>query len=122
MKVPAFLLKRLFVKGSLRNTSGGFEFKLKNQLGSGYAYGLLSLRVDGEEIPADRATFSIGGKTMAFPDVSKESPASLAMNKEATITVKGRMLTPGAHKVNMGFIVAGLGELRFDLVDTVVEG
>ena len=104
MKVPAFLLKRLFVKGSLRNTSGGFEFKLKNQLGSGYAYGLLPLIVDGEEVPADRSTFSINGKTMTFTEVSKESPASLAMNKEATIAVEGKTLTPGAHKVNMGFI------------------
>ncbi|MCH8190790.1 MAG: hypothetical protein IIC80_05480 [Chloroflexi bacterium] len=122
MKVPAFLLKRLFVKGSLRNTSGGFEFKLKNQLGSGYAYGLLPLIVDGEEVPADRSTFSINGKTMTFTEVSKESPASLAMNKEATIAVEGQTLAPGAHKVKMGFIVTGLGELRFDLVDNVVDG
>ena len=35
MKVPAFLLKRLYVKGSLCNTDNGFEFRLRNNLGSG---------------------------------------------------------------------------------------
>ena len=35
--VPAFLLRRLYVKKSLRNTEDGFEFELRNRLGSGYA-------------------------------------------------------------------------------------
>ncbi|MEE9285010.1 MAG: DUF6379 domain-containing protein [Dehalococcoidia bacterium] len=122
MKVPAFLLRRLFVKGSLQNTPGGFEFKLKNSLGSGYANGMLPLMVDGEEIPAETSTFSVDGKTLVFPEVTRESPATLAMNKEVTIAVQGRKLAPGPHKVNMGFIVTGLGELRFDLVDSVTEG
>ena len=32
MKVPSFLLRRLYAKGSLRNTDNGFQFELKNQL------------------------------------------------------------------------------------------
>ena len=31
--VPSFLLKRIYVTGSLRNTVGGFEFQLNNVLG-----------------------------------------------------------------------------------------
>ena len=38
--VPAFLLRRLYVKGSLRNTAAGFEFEIKNGLGSGYIFRL----------------------------------------------------------------------------------
>lgn len=119
IKVPGFLLKRIYVKGSLRNTPEGFEFKLKNTLGSGYANGLLPLVLDGEALPAERAFFSVSEKRLAFPAVSKENPATLAMNREATISIEGKTLTPGAHQFRLGFNVTGLGELSVDLVDTV---
>jgi hypothetical protein len=48
--VPSFLLKRLYVKGSLKNTPEGFQFDLKNSLGSGYGNELLPLVVDGIEL------------------------------------------------------------------------
>ncbi len=119
IKVPAFLLKRIYVKGSLRNNPEGFEFKLKNGLGSGYAIGLLPLVLDEETIPAEQASFAVDGKRILFPQVSKENPATLAMNREATILVAGKTLTPGAHQFTMGFNVTGLGELSVDLVDEV---
>lgn len=119
IKIPGFLLKRIYVKGSLRNIPDGFEFKLKNTLGSGYANGLLPIVMDGEALPAERAYFSVSEKRLAFPTVSRANPATLAMNREATITVEGRTLTPGAHQFRMGFNVTGLGELSVDLVDTV---
>ena len=48
MQVPAFLLRRLYVRGSLHNDGDGFAFQLKNSLGSGYAEQMLPLTVDGE--------------------------------------------------------------------------
>ena len=35
VSVPGFLLRRLYVKKSLRNTAAGFEFQIKNGLGCG---------------------------------------------------------------------------------------
>ena len=83
--VPAFLLRRLYVKGSLRNASGGFEFEMKNSLGSGYAHKLWPLTVDGKELPADSTFFLIEGRETAFADVSKENTFTLAMNKTIVI-------------------------------------
>ncbi len=120
IKVPGFLLKRLYVKGSLKNNTSGFEFKLKNSLGSGYAYGLPPVKVDDEALPAEQSFFSVEGKSLGFPLVSKENPASLAMNREATIRVEGTTLAPGPHKVTMSFVVAGLGQLSFDFIDSTV--
>ena len=121
MKVPSFLLKRLYVKGSLRNTDDGFEFRISNTLGSGYAQAISPVRVDGEELPAEQSSFTADGKTQAFPEVDKDNPASLAMNREAIVSVRGHTLPPGAHTVTMGFTVAGLGEISFDLVDTIED-
>ena len=56
VSVPGFLLRRLYVKGSLKNAAGGFEFEFRNSLGSGYSQKVWPLKLDGEEIPADGAT------------------------------------------------------------------
>jgi hypothetical protein len=119
IKVPGFLLRRLYVKGSLRNTDEGFELKLRNSLGSGYANGLLPLKIDGEELPAESSSFSVDDKKLGFTEVSKDNPASLAMNRDATISVAGRTLPEGPHKVTIGFVVVGLGDLSFDVTDNI---
>jgi hypothetical protein len=121
MKVPAFLLRRLYVKGSLRNDDGGFVFDLKNSLGSGYAEQVLPLTVDDEDVPVDATSFTVGDETSSFSDVSAERPMTLAMGRAVTIRVAGRTLAAGKHKIAMGFIVTGMGEMRFDVTDAIAD-
>ena len=120
--VPGFLLRRLYVKGSLRATEDGLAFEIKNSLGSGYARGMLPLTVDGEEIPMEDSHFTVDDRTVAFSEVTKDLPFTLALNRATTITATGTPLTPGTHKVGMAFDVQGLGTLRFDFTDVVPGG
>ncbi len=119
--VPGFLLRRLYVKGSLKATPSGFEFMLKNGLGSGYAHKMWPLKVDGVEIPAESAVFILDGEETAFADVSKEKTFTLAMNQTIVIRAEVRDFDYGPHKLEMGFDVPGLGTLRFDFTDTVAD-
>lgn len=119
MKVPAFLLRRLYVKGSLSATKDGFTFQLRNRLGSGYARRLKPLTLDGAELDTAVTTFEIEGKQMRFDAVSEQTPFTLAMNKTTTITYSGGSLASGPHKIGMRFEVAGLGELGFDFSDVI---
>jgi hypothetical protein len=119
LKVPAFLLKRLYVKGSLRNSGNGFALTLKNTLGSGYAQGMLPIRVDGADVPLPQASFIWEGKVVPFPTVTKEAPFTLGLNREIGIQVEGAPLSSGAHRIGIGFTVVGLGDLRFEVVDEV---
>jgi len=121
MQVPAFLLRRLYVKGSLRNADGGFEFDLKNSLGSGYAEQVLPLSVDGEEIPRADARFVVDGTATPFDEVSAANPLTLAMHRTVTIGVSGRTLTRGKHTLGIGFVVAGMGSMHFDVTDAIAE-
>jgi hypothetical protein len=121
MRVPAFLLRRLYVKGSLRNVAGGFEFDLKNTLGSGYAERALPLIVDGDELPLHAARFVLDGEPIGFDEVSPERPMTLGMNRTVTGSVGGRILSPGKHTLSIGFVVVGMGEMRFDVTDAIEE-
>jgi hypothetical protein len=122
MQVPGFLLRRLYVKGSLRNTDGGFEFDLKNSLGSGYAEQVLPLTVDGEPLPLDATHFVVDGETLRFDEVSPERTMSLGLNKLVTIGVNGRTLPGGKHKLGIGFMVTGMGKMEFDVTDAIGAG
>ncbi len=117
MRVPSFLLRRLYVKGSLRATGDGFAFDLRNQLGAGYARRLFPLALDGAELDMAATTFEIEGKRIAFDAVSADTPFTLALNRTTTIAYSGGAVAPGPHKIGMRFEVAGLGELGFDFTD-----
>jgi hydroxymethylglutaryl-CoA reductase (NADPH) len=122
MKVPAFLLRRLYVKGSLRNVDGGFEFDLKNSLGSGYAESVRPIIVDDEALPTASTRFVVDGEVKPFESITADSPMTLGMNKLVTVGVDGRTLTPGKHKIGIGFLVTGMGELAFDVTDAIDDG
>lgn len=118
--VPGFLLRRLYIKQSLRNTADGVEFQLKNNLGSGYAHKMQPLKIDKHPIEVNKTVFFPEGRDpVPFSAVSKEKTFTLVMNKSITIRAEGVMLEHGPHKIEMGFDVPGLGTLRFDFTDTI---
>ncbi|MDP6666084.1 MAG: hypothetical protein QF357_01650, partial [Dehalococcoidia bacterium] len=109
--VPAFILRRLYVKGSLQNTTNGWRFTLKNSLGSGYAHGLIPLRVDeSEEIPLEQTSFENDGVTVSFDQVNRENTFGLQMNRSIVIRVIGEQLSRGAHRIDFVCVVPGLGQ------------
>ena len=115
--VPSFLLRRLYLKGSLRNIDREVQFQLVNKLGAGYARRLFPLVLDGEEVPIEHCFFSVNGTQLPFDAVSDEMPFTLDLNKTTTITIKGITLTNEPHRIQMGFEVPGLGVLQFDFTD-----
>lgn len=118
--VPAFILRRLYVRGSLQNTTDGWRFTLKNSLGSGYAHGLVPLRLDeSEEIPMDQTVFESDGITIRFDQVNRENTFGLPMNQSIVISVIGEQLARGSHRIDFACIVPGLGQIGFDFSDEV---
>jgi hypothetical protein len=114
VSVPSFLLKRLYVRGSLTATADGFEFRVENKLGSGYSVEMMPVTLE------DQTYFRHeDGRTVLFSQVSAENPFTLEMNKGLTIGVHGATLAPGPHKAGMGFVVQGIGPLKFDVSDVV---
>ena len=119
--VPGFVLRRIYVKGSLKNTPEGFAFSLCNRLASGYARNLLPVSINGEPVDIACCYFFAQDARHSFEEVTKDTPFSLAVNKTTVIEVEGRTLEAGPQTIGLGFEVPGLGVLKFDFTDVVAD-
>ena len=119
MKVPAFLLRRLYVPGSLRTTDQGWEFTLRNSLGSGEAVALEPQVDDGEVVPAESCFFHLEDTTMPFSGVDDEHRFGLAAGKDIVISATAPGLAAGSHTVVMAFTVPAFGRLELAFTDDV---
>lgn len=117
--VPSFLLKKLYLKGSLKNTERGFEFRIKNILAPGTIVGLASLRVDGREVPLDRITVAWEGREARAAEVSPERPFPFDVNMEAALRVEGEQLAAGPHQISLTVVTKEVGELTIPIADSI---
>ena len=122
VSVPSFLLRKLYVKGSLKNTEKGFQFQLRNSLGSGYAHKMMALEVDDRILDITNCFFWQNEKRQCFDQVSTSNTFTLAMNSDITIQVDNLELGSNPHKITMAFDVPGLGNLKFNFTDQTSEG
>jgi hypothetical protein len=118
--IPAFLLERLYAKGSLRNTAAGFELTIQNTLAPGTIVGLEPLQVDGEEYALERTKAVLpDGTQLSSSDLSAESPMRFAVGDRVTIQVDGFSLSPGLHKLVISPKTKEAGVLHIRAADNV---
>lgn len=120
MKVPGFLLRRLYVKGSLQNSTTGFCFELHNSLGSGSVHGMHPLTVDGKPQDSTRTFFRrTNGSEVAFAAIDEKNPFALEMGRSLIVHAEGIKLAPGKHEIGLSFVVPIIGALGFTVDDVV---
>ena len=117
--IPGALLKKLYQKGSLKNTGDGFEFSLKNVLAPGTIVGISRLTVDGRDVDASRIVACYGGKSMAVPDISPQRPLDFGINTVVTVQVEGDTLDSGSHDIVVVPNTKEVGELEIGITDTI---
>jgi hypothetical protein len=118
--VPAFLLKKLYVKGSLKNTATGFELAIQNTLAPGTIAGLVPLNVDGVEYPlAQTVVILSNGTRVPAAEVSAAAPLRFSVGDQVTIQVQGAPLSAGAHTLAISPKTKEAGLLEISTQDTV---
>lgn len=118
--VPVFLLKKLYVKGSLKNTAAGFELAIQNTLAPGTIMGLAPLKVDGVEFPLAQTTVLLSdGTQLSMGDVSAQSPLRFNVGDRVIIQVEGQPLPAGPHKLVISPKTKEAGTLAIPAEDTI---
>ncbi|MDI7275830.1 MAG: hydroxymethylglutaryl-CoA reductase [Anaerolineae bacterium] len=119
MAVPSFLLKKLYVQGSLKNTENGFEFALRNNLAPGSLIGFFPLTVDDSTVPPQDLTFHTAQGEVRGDQVSSRSPLTFGLNAEVRIAAQGKTLQPGSHHLILSVLTREVGRIDIDVTDTL---
>lgn len=116
---PTYLLNKIYVPKSLKNTDSGFAFTLKNVIDSGTLGGVKSMIVDGEMVALDAAIIETSAGTRRLSEISPRSSVTLRVNAEFSIYVTGQPLDPGSHKIILNLYTMEAGTLGLTIEDVV---
>jgi alpha-galactosidase len=121
--IPNFVLKRLYVKGSLSNGSESLEFMVQNGIATGTVTRIHSLAIDGVPYPLEQVVgLSADGMARSLAEISPQSPLPLAVGVAVTMRLTGARLQPGKHDIKLSFRTRELGDLEIRVSDTVRKG
>jgi len=118
--IPTFLLKKLYVRGSFKNTPTGFQLALRNTLAAGTLTGVGSVQIDGRVIPHDRIFITVNdGTPTRASEISFDTPRLFPLNSTVTFRVEDQPLSPGVHRVQIKVNTREAGELNIDAEDSI---
>lgn len=119
MQIPTFLLRKLYIKGSLENVDDGFSFKLKNSISSGTAISIEPIKVNGQEYPLDSTIIKSADGEITGSEISDGNTFPIKVGLDITIHVKGNPLSEGEHKIDISLTTKEVGKLAFDVTDSI---
>ena len=117
--VPTALLSKFYVKGSLTNTSEGFEFRLKNTIAPSTIINCGKVEVDGQPYPVEKVFIVKKVSERPATSVTSKNPLPLDVNEEIRIILKGLSLPPGFHRISVSLKTKEVGEVEIPVEDTL---
>lgn len=116
-KIPEFLLKALYVKGSMRSEGDGFEFQIKNELGPARIIGARPLLLDRKPLPIEQCSFIHGGQEASFADVTTEQSVLMRKGEAVTVKINGTTIRRGRHTLGINVEIKDMGLINFSVTD-----
>ena len=113
------ILRRLYVKKSLKNTSEGVEFTLKNILADATITKPLEITIDNNPVPLEKVILVTESKTIRNNEISSEKPLDFSLNTSIIIKIEGLKLNPGQHKIAISGATKEYGDIKFDVLDRI---
>ena len=119
MVIPTALLRRFYVKGSLRNTDdGGFEFRLKNVVAPTTLIALGPIEVD-EMLYASNQITLVASKPRPASTVSEKASLFLPMGQEITVRAAGASLPKGKHELVVHAVTKEVGPVIIAVTESI---
>ena len=117
--IPSFLLAKLYVKGSLKNTDTGFEFALKNIIDSTMLISIGPITVGEKSYESDAINMTFADKTYNGSELSRQNSVPVRMGVPITVSITGDKLVSGTQRITVAATTSDIGKIKFDINDTV---
>lgn len=116
--IPDFLMKRVYKKGSLKQTDDGVCFDLKNVLGPGFISGFVLVKINDAIFHSDKVKFITQGVEIPAETISEENPVSFRLGQEGTMLLKGaKCLKDGINQILIELMNPEAGKVQLSLSD-----
>ena len=116
--IPDFLMKRVYKKGSLKQTEDGVCFDLKNVLGPGFISGFSFVKVNDDVFEADKVKFVTQGSEIPAEAVNEENPIGFRLGQEGTLILQGaKCLKDGINQIIIELMNPEAGKVKLSLSD-----
>ena len=116
--IPEFLIKRVYKKGSLKQTEDGVCFDLKNVLGPGFISGFSFIKINDETFNPEKVKFLTQGVEIKAENISEENPIGFRLGQEGTLILKGaKCLKDGINQIIIELINPEAGKVKLSLTD-----
>ncbi|HKL51415.1 MAG TPA: hydroxymethylglutaryl-CoA reductase [Wenzhouxiangellaceae bacterium] len=116
--IPKALLKKLYNRSSLRNTSSGVRFSVKNRLSPAKLKRVKPLVLNGEAIPVEQVTVAVdGGDPVQLDRLTAHSSMDFPLGTLLTFDVSIGPLSDAEHSLALAFEVEPFGMLEFSVSD-----
>lgn len=117
--IPEFLIKRVYKKGSLKQTDEGVCFELKNVLGPGFISGFSCVKINEATFEADKVKFVTQGTEISAEEVSEENPIGFRLGQEGMLILKGaQCLKDGINQIIIELMNPEAGKVKLSLTDS----
>jgi len=116
--IPEFLMKRVYKKGSLKETEDGVCFDLKNVLGPGFISGFNCVKINDAVFGADKVKFLTQGTEIPAETVSEQNPIGFRLGQEGTLILQGaKCLKDGINQIIIELMNPEAGSVKLSLSD-----
>jgi hydroxymethylglutaryl-CoA reductase (NADPH) len=116
--LPNVLLKQLYTRNSLRNTSTGFMFSLKNRLADAQFVGLQRARIDGRDYPASAFLLEPeGGVAVSVDSISTQHPLTFPLRQSVQVKALAEPLRLGKHTIEITLHTQPFGTITLTVED-----
>ncbi|MGB9709567.1 MAG: hypothetical protein ACP5IE_06450 [Infirmifilum sp.] len=105
--IPKALLRRLYVKGSMKVSDGVLSFKLRNNLATAQVDSPIKVQVDGKVVEKQSVEILLNGKPVTS-DPTPQAPLEVPVGSELEVRVRGPY-EKGRHKVSVEVSIKGYG-------------
>jgi len=117
--IPSFLLAKLYVKGSLKNTEAGFEFVLKNIIDSTLLIGIGPISVGEKNYDGGAIMMKVGDRTVNGAELTRSNAIPVRMGGPLMVSVSGEPLASGLQKITVTATTSDIGKIKFDINETI---
>jgi hypothetical protein len=116
---PPFILAKLYVKGSLKNTETGFEFSLKNIIDSTMLSGIGPIVVGDKSYEGAAIKMALGDREWPGDQINKTNLVPVRMGVPLRVVVQGDALPAGEVKISVTATTSDIGKIKFDVKDKI---